>query len=216
MKSSNTSNEKIEDRNGKILKFTGKPGDNWPRILEDFQSAMVRRGFGRYLRVDEDEPVPIVRNAFNSADYNNNNREVHKWEDHCSQVIEHFKSILTREMVDFIGRNFQPDRTNRASIQHVFKMIGESFNTSNQSRIDFVQGKIKKLEKAYDIEVLNKNLEEIKSIQQELGGWSKLTPEPGETLVDNRLADGTLKSFLLQSVEQWTEMKHTVENLKDR
>ena len=69
-------------------------------------------------------------------------------------------------MVDFIGRNFQPEKINRASIQHIFQKIGESFNTSNQSRIDFVQGKIYKLENAYDIEVLNKNLEEIKSIQQ--------------------------------------------------
>ena len=97
-------------------------------------------------------------------------------------------------MVDFIGRNFQPDRIN--SIQQVFHMIDGSLNTSNQSRIDFVQGKIKKLENAYDIEVLNKNLEEIKSIQQELGGWSKLTPKPGEILVDNGLADETLKSYL--------------------
>ena len=41
MKSGNTSNEKIEDtagRNCKILKLAGKPVDNWPRILEDFQS----------------------------------------------------------------------------------------------------------------------------------------------------------------------------------
>ena len=63
-------------------------------------------------------------------------------------------------------------------------------NTSKQSRIDFVQGKNLKLEKACDIEVLNKNLEEIKSIQQELGGWSILTLKPREILVDNRLADG--------------------------
>jgi len=58
--------------------------------------------------------------------FNSDNREVHKWEDRYSQVIEHFKSILSREMVDFIGRNFQPDRINRlgASIQHIFQMIG--------------------------------------------------------------------------------------------
>jgi len=95
MKSTSSTNEKIEDRNGKILKFTGKPGDNWPRILEDFQSAMVRRGFGRYLRVDKDEPVPIVRNAFNTADFNNNNRAsqfLQEWP--ASPQLKQFMELL--------------------------------------------------------------------------------------------------------------------------